>query len=197
MGNVKVILTSATYGRQATQAQRFLVYCVAGIVVFSPLVITSSDLSGLLYFLIAVPAVSIALGIWIFQRKGRTRLMVIATLLSYWLISGLIFRHFSEVRDASRWLFQAQTYKASVLALPVPPNGDFRHVEWEGWGFAGAGDTTVYLVVDPSDSLSGPAKNHLIGKFTGVSCAAYRIHRLEKHWYTVAFYTDTSWGQCE
>jgi hypothetical protein len=188
---------SATYGRQATQAQRLFLYCVAGIVVFSPLAITSSDLSGLLYFLVAVPAVSIVLGIWVFQRKGRSRLIVIATLFSYWLISGLIFRHFSEVRDGSRWLFQAKTYKASVLALPVPPNGDFRHVEWEGWGFAGAGDTTVYLVLDPSDSLSEPAKNHLSGKFAGVSCAVYRIHRLEKHWYTVAFYTDTSWGQCE
>ena len=188
---------SATYGRQATQAQRLFLYCVAGIVVFSPLAITSSDLSGLLYFLVAVPAVSIVLGIWVFQRKGRSRLIVIATLFSYWLISGLIFRHFSEVRDGSRWLFQAKTYKASVLALPVPPNGDFRHVEWEGWGFAGAGDTTVYLVLDPSDSLSEPAKNHLSGKFAGVSCAVYRIHRLEKHWYTVGFYTDTSWGQCE
>lgn len=188
---------SATYGRQTTQAQRLFLYCVAGIVVFTPLVITTSDLSGLLYFLVAVPAVSIVLGIRVFQRKGRSRLTVIATLLCYWLISGLIFRHFSEVRDASRWLFQAKAYKATVLALPVPPNGDFRHVEWEGWGFAGAGDTTVYLVVDPSDSLSEPAKNHLSGKFVGVSCAVYRVHRLEKHWYTVAFYTDTAWGQCE
>ncbi len=188
---------SAAYGRQATQSRRLFLYCVALIVVFVPLIITSSDLSGLLYFLLAVPSVSIVLGIWAFQRKGRGRLSVIAALLSYWLISGLIFRHFSEVRDASRWLFQAKTYKASVLALPAPPNGDFRHVEWEGWGFAGAGDTTVYLVVDPTDSLSEPAKNHLSGKFIGISCPVYRVHRLEKHWYTVAFYTDTAWGQCE
>lgn len=136
-------------------------------------------------------------GHWVFKRNGSSRLIAIATLLSYWLISGSILRHFSEVRDASRWLFQAKAYKTSVLALPAPPNGDFRHVEWEGWGFAGTGDTTVYLVVDPSDSLSEPAKNHLSGRFAGVSCAVYRIHRLEKHWYTVAFYTDTSWGQCE
>jgi len=188
---------SAAFDKQATQAQRLLLYCAVGIVVFSPLAITSSDLSGLLYFLVAVPAVSIVLGIFVFQGKGCSRLIVIATVLSFWLISGLIFRHFSEVRDASRWLFQAKTYKANVLALPVPLDGNFRHVEWEGWGFAGAGDTTVYLVVDPSDSLSEPAKNHLTGKFAGVSCAVYRIHRLEKHWYTVAFYTDTAWGQCE
>lgn len=188
---------STKYGRQTTQAQRLFRYCLAAIVVFSPLAITNSDLSGLLYFLVAVPAASIVLGTWVFQREGPFRPIVIAALLSYWLISGLIFRHFSEVRDVSRWLFQAKTYKARVMALPVPPNGDFRHVEWDGWGFAGAGDTTVYLVVDPNDSLAEPYSNHLNGKFDGVSCAVYRIHRLEKHWYTVAFYTDTSWGRCE
>ena len=188
---------SATHGRQTTQAQRLFLYCVAGIVVFSPLVITNTDLSGLLYFLVAVPGVSIVLGIRILQRKGWGRPVATATLLSYWLISGLIFRHFSEVRDASRWLFLEKAYKADVLALPVPPNGDFRHVEWEGWGFAGAGNTTVYLVIDPSDSLAEPAENHLTGKFAGVSCPVYRVRRLEKYWYTVAFYTDTSWGECE
>ena len=188
---------STTNGDQPTQARLLLLYCLAGIAVFLPLVITSSDLSGLLYFLVAVPATSIFLGILTLRRRGRSRLTVIAALLSYWLISILIFRHFSEVRDTGRWIFQAKTYKASVLALPVPPIGEFRHVEWEGWGFAGAGDTTVYLVVDPNDSLSEPAKDHLSGKFKGISCAVYRIHRLEKHWYTVTFYTDTSWGQCE
>jgi hypothetical protein len=71
---------SATIGRQA---QRLFFYCVAGIVVFSPLAITSSDLSGLLYFLVAVPAVSIVLGIWVFQRKSRSRLIAIATVLSF------------------------------------------------------------------------------------------------------------------
>ena len=185
---------SATNG---TQALRLFFCCVAGFVVFLPLLFTSSDISGLLYFLVAVPITSIVLGILTVQKRGRGRLTAIAALLSYWLISALIFMHFSEVRDAGRWLFQAKTYKASVLAQPVPPNGEFRHVEWEGWGFAGSGDTVVYVVVDPSDSLAEPAKNHLRGKFKGISCAAYRFNRLEKHWYTVAFYTDTSWGHCE
>jgi hypothetical protein len=188
---------SATNAKQRTKALPIFLYCVAGIVVFLPLVITNSDASGFLYFVVAVPIASIILSILILRRRGRSRLTVIAVLLSYWLISAVIFRHFSQARDASRWLFQAKTYKARVLTLPVPSNGEFRHVEWEGWGFAGGGDTTVYLVVDPSDSLSKPAKDHLSGKFKGISCAVYRVHRLEKHWYTVAFYTGTSWGQCE
>lgn len=185
---------SETSGKQPIKARRLCLYCLAGMMVFLPLVITSSDLSGLLYFLVALPTTSIVLGISTLRKRGRGRLMLTAALLSYWLISGMIFRHFSEVRDRSRWLFQARTYKASVLGLPLPLDGEFRHVEWEGWGFAG-NETTVYLVVDPSDSLSEPAKDHLNGKFKGISCAVYRVHRLEKHWYTVAFYTDTSWGQ--
>lgn len=186
---------SATYGKRASRAQWLFVYCLAWVVAFSPLVMTSSDLSGLLYFLVAVPLMSIALGILALRRKGRRRVMMIVTLVSYWLISGLIFSHFLDVRDSCRWLFQAKTYKARVLAFPVPKNGDFRHLEWEEWGFAGE-DTTVYLVFDPSDSLSGPANDHLSGKFTGISCAVGRVHRLEKQWYTVTFYTDTSWGRC-
>jgi hypothetical protein len=188
---------SATYSKQARLAQRLYHYFVAAIVVFTTLVIRSTDLSGLLYFLVVVPAVSIVLGIWAFQRRRLGRLIVLVMLLFYWLISGMIFRHFSEVRDASRWLVQAKLYKATVLALPAPPDGELRHVEWGSRGFAGANDTTVYLVFDWSDSLSVPAKNHASGKFVGISCPVYRIHRLEEHWYTVAFYTDTTWGQCD
>jgi hypothetical protein len=188
---------SATYGRHTPKAQRLYHYCVAVIVVLATLVIKSSDLSCLLHFLIVVPAVSIVLGTWAFQRTGRSRLTMIAALLLYWLISGLIFNHFSEVRDASRWLFQAKSYKARVLALPTPPDGGFRHIEWEPRGFVVAPDTSIYLVVDPSGSLSEPAKKHLTGKFIGISCPVYRVHRLEEHWYTITFYSDTAWEQCE
>lgn len=188
---------SAKNDRQHTHALRPLLYCVGGIAVFLPLVIASSDLSGLVYFLVAVPIASISLIVLAVRRKGRARLTIIAALVLYWLISGMVFRHFSEVRDVSRWLLHAKVYKASVLALPLSSEGEFRHVEWEGWGFAGAGDTVVYLVLDPNDSLSVPAKAHSIGKFDGIPCAVYRIHRLESHWYTVAFYTDTEWGHCE
>jgi hypothetical protein len=38
--------------------------------------------------------------------------------------------------------------KRKVLAQPASANGEFRHVEWDGWGWAGQ-DTTVYLVFDP------------------------------------------------
>jgi hypothetical protein len=83
-----------------------------------------------------------------------------------------------------------------VLNQPVPPDGTLKHTEWDGWGFAGAGDTTVYLVMDPSDKLAEAARSHSSGKFNGIPCAAVNVHRLERDWYTVMFYTDTVWDYC-
>ena len=66
-------------------------------------------------------------------------------------------------------------------------------MEWDGWGFAGAGDTTVYLVFDPSDLLLTEAGDHSSGKFAGIPCEVPLVHRLEDHWYTVLFHTDSDW----
>jgi hypothetical protein len=59
----------------------------------------------------------------------------------------------------------SQSYKREVLAQSGGTAGELKHVEWDGWGFSGAGDTTVYLVYDPTDSLSAAAKSHQPGKF--------------------------------
>jgi hypothetical protein len=67
-----------------------------------------------------------------------------------------------------------------------------RHIEWESTGFAGVANSTLYLVFDPTDSL-GAARSP--GKFEGIPCEVLRVHRLERHWYAVLFYTDESWGE--
>jgi len=46
-----------------------------------------------------------------------------------------------------------------VLDHPDPPHGMLKHIEWDGWGFPGVGNTTVYLVYDPDDYLLTVAKN--------------------------------------
>jgi hypothetical protein len=69
------------------------------------------------------------------------------------------------------------------------------HIEWDGWGFAGS-DTVVYAVYDASDSLALAADRHLSGKVPGVPCGVSGVQRLEKHWYSVAMYTDTNWNDC-
>jgi hypothetical protein len=57
-------------------------------------------------------------------------------------------------------------------------------------------DTEVYLVLDPSNSLSAATKSHVPGKFNGLPCEVVQVHRLESHWYFVVFYTEASWDNC-
>jgi hypothetical protein len=72
--------------------------------------------------------------------------------------------------------------------------GDLKHIEWDGWGWAGQ-DTTVYLVFDLADSLSNAARNQRSGKFDGIPCEVPVVKQLEKNWYLVQFYTDEWWGR--
>ncbi len=116
-------------------------------------------------------------------------------LLVYWAVSWVLVNNSFEVHTAGRWFLLSKGYKAKVLAQPQTANGELRHAEWDGWGWGG-NDTTVYLVLDPKDSLSPAAKGHSRGKFSGIPCEVPDVRRLESHWYSVKFYTNTSWGQC-
>ncbi len=99
------------------------------------------------------------------------------------------------VHTTGRWVIHSKAYKAKVLAQASPTNEELKHIEWDGWGFAGS-DTTVYLVFDPHDSLAMAAKSGQPGKFNGIPCEVPEVRRLEDHWYTVLFYTDTDWNHC-
>lgn len=140
--------------------------------------------------------ISAALG-----RSRQTRLTLLTTVAVLWVTSAAMFlligRYGLAIRTTVRWLAWSRDYKTEVLAQPPSTNGNFKHIEWDGWGFAGAGDTTVYLVFDPSDSLSGAARNRRAGKFDGIPCAVPVVNRLEKRWYTVVFYTDEDWNHCD
>jgi len=97
------------------------------------------------------------------------------------------------IRTALRWPAGSERYKSEVLAQPKVA-GELRHIEWDGWGWAGM-DTTVYLVFDPADSLATPARMHQSGKFGGIPCEVPVVKQLEKNWYLVQFYTDEWWGK--
>jgi hypothetical protein len=101
---------------------------------------------------------------------------------------------FYVVRSAARWFASSHRYKAEVLAQPASAVGTLKHIQWDGWGWAGQ-DTTVYLVFDPADSLSAAARSHRAGKFKGLPCEVDSVSRLETHWYTVQFYTNEFWGR--
>lgn len=90
-------------------------------------------------------------------------------------------------------------YKDKVLAQPASINGGLKHIEWDGWGWGGQ-DFSVFLVFDPADSLSGPAKSRQSGKLNGIPCEVSSVRRMDSHWYIVFFdgYVDqSSWDSCK
>jgi hypothetical protein len=114
------------------------------------------------------------------------------------LVGGYLLRDmFGMPRPVlfARWLFKSREYKRRVMAQTPGSKAQLRHVEWDGWGWAGM-DTTVYLVFDPDTALDHAATSGLPGKYPGVPCEVYRVRKLEDHWYTVQFYTESSWEHC-
>jgi hypothetical protein len=157
----------------------------------------------MLFLFVVAPillVISILLLIYAAIGKGRRqRLPLLSMLAILWAISTSLFvfdlRHPSAIRTAARWLVWSHEYKDKVLAQPTSANGDLKHIEWDGWGMFGQ-DTSVFLVFDPTDTLSTAAVRHQSGKFNGIPCEVPAVRRLEKHWYTVLFYTNQYWRQC-
>jgi len=111
------------------------------------------------------------------------------------VIASVLVWNFSQTKTEARWLVSSRRYKSEVYAQPTPTSREFKHIEWDGWGWAGQ-NTTVYLVFDPPDSLSLAASTHLSGKFVGIPCEVPKVTRLESQWYVVTFYTNQDWGHC-
>ena len=123
----------------------------------------------------------------------RSKLLLALSLIVF-LICVFVWNYFPAKTEA-RWLLSSRRYKSDVLSQPTPPIGELKHIEWDGWGWAGQ-NTTVYLVFDPRDSLSLAAANHESGKFSGIPCEVPTVSRLESQWYEVTFYTNQEWGRC-
>jgi hypothetical protein len=101
----------------------------------------------------------------------------------------------NEIRWTLLWFYRSRELKAEVLAQPEPPQGELRSFDWDGWGMAGQ-DTEVYLVFDPTDRLSAAAKSGRPGKFPGIPCEVPQVYKLERHWYSVLYYTNEIWDYC-
>jgi hypothetical protein len=193
---------------KTTKASRFnwrLQSCAAFVafVVFVAIAVCQADTSLMLFLFVVAPillVISILLLIYAAIGKGRSqRLPLLSMLAILWTISTSVFvydiTHPSAIRSAARWFVWSQSYKDKVLAQPTSANGDLKHIEWDGWGMVGQ-DNSVVLVLDPTDTLSTAALRHQSGKFNGIPCEVRVVSRLEKHWYTVLFYTNEYWGQC-
>jgi len=179
---------------------RLPLYAMLGaFVLFVPVALCEPFISFLVYALVIL-IISLVFGALLLMdaiaRKTWRCLSTLSILAMFWATSAILVGNYLAVRTAARWLVWSHDYKVKVLAEPAPPNGELKHTEWDGWGFAGAGDTTVFVVFDPTDSLSAAAASHQSGKFSGIPCDVFRVRRLESHWYTAQFYTDEYWGQC-
>lgn len=173
-------------------------YAAAGaLIIFLPLILYSFDLGEILYIVVVTPIISLTLLVIALCKRGRSGLVVLSMLVVYWAVSWGLIKNSLELCSTARWIFKSTAYKAEVMTQPNAANRELKHIEWDGWGFPGAGDTVVYLVYDPSDSLSAAAKSHSSGKFSGIPCEVSRVRRLESHYYSVLFYTETNWDGCK
>jgi hypothetical protein len=152
---------------------------LAAVIVCLPFLITSN--TEVPYIFLIGPGLAftgICVLIYAAIRKDLwTALMVPA----FFAISSVLFLGSFQIRTFTRWLLRSGDYKKEVLAEPTPTNGDLKHIEWDGWGWAGQ-DFTVFLVFDPTDSLSKPARNDQLGKFKGIPCDVSDVDRMASHW---------------
>ena len=57
----------------------------------------------------------------------------------YGTTSAILVANHNGVRTAARWLVWTNYYKARVMSEPDSTNGELKHTEWDGWGWAGDG----------------------------------------------------------
>ena len=172
---------------------------IGAIVVFLPIVTYRFDLGEFLYIFVVVPIISLILLVIAIviacYRNWLRSLAVLSMMAVYCAVSWGLSKNSLELHTTARWLLSSKRYKSEVLAQSVHANGELKHIEWDGWGWGGI-DTTVYLVFDPNDSLYSAIKNHSSGKFSGIPCEVSNVRRLQRHWYSVLFYTASSWDDC-
>jgi len=145
-----------------------------------------SPYGDLLYILLFVPVICltglIAVVIaGLFKRRRQFQSLSL-TLFAFLVVSGFLHMNSDGLRASLCWLLWSHRLKAEVLAQPAPAKGELKHMEWEATGFAGVANEVVYLLYDPTDSLSTAASSHLPGKFSGIPCEVPRVRRLERKW---------------
>lgn len=80
-------------------------------------------------------------------RRRKFRLVVLFALLaigSFLAIAAFTiawsFDYFGW-HSRTKWLLSASKYKTKMMSGPIAQDGSLRHLEWDGWGFPGVGDT--------------------------------------------------------
>lgn len=177
-----------------------LYFIIVGSIILFAVAGCQADISLLVNVFVIAPiliVLSIALLIYLVARHRPDVLPFMAAVAVLWALAVSLFHYNREhpfaLHKTLKWHAWSQEYKQEVLKQPSS-NGDLKHIEWDGSGFAGA-ENNVYLVFDPSDSLLKAKKNKSL-KFSGKSCDVREVNRLERDWYAVLFYTDQTWDEC-
>lgn len=129
----------------------------------------------------------VATRIW---RLGLGFAVTILVIVSLMTLSGIP----PIVRPHVYWLLWSRQYKRTVLSSSVADH-QLLHAEWDGdgWGGAGVGDWTGYVVYDPRDSLKRKSTNEPRGMIIGVPCEVVAVRRLEPKWYSVVTDMNQFW----
>jgi hypothetical protein len=160
-----------------------------------------SQQGSLLYLLLIAPMVCLVCFVFlaaaVIRKRPRRSLSIFLTLVSFLAVSAALLKSEGTLRPWLRWLLWSGRFKAEVLAQTTPANGEFKHIEWDGWGGAPVGDWTAYVVFDPTDSLSAAANSRLHGKFSGIPCSVDQVRQLESRWYSVTLGMNEWWDRCD
>jgi hypothetical protein len=182
----------------ASRFNWWLFSCFTVFVFAGPFAIAvcQSDTALLLYFLVAGPILLVLTPVsLVYAAKGKyPRTLLLLTLATAWVLVVSSFVYHRQIRTTVRWAMWSGQYK-NTLARRSSLGGELKHMEWDGWGWAGM-DTTVYLVFDPTDSLSMSNTSYQPRKSSGLPCAVAGVTRLERDWYAVTFYTGREWNTC-
>ena len=145
----------------------------------------------------AVFFLSLALLVGVVSSQKRRLSFLLALLVfaaTSFAMSKVPFEERYQTRNAIRWFLWSKSFKAEVLSQPDHSDKGWKHLECDGWGFAGAGDTSVYLVYNPSNLLEEASKTQFGGAvLTPTPRGVVHVQRLEKDWYSVVFPTDADW----
>ena len=175
------------YGGRAAGAIVVSLLLSALMVVF-----VEADLAAVLCAGVGLVTGLFLLGVAVASRGAR--LLSILALAGYLSVQLVLFTHYLSIRDHLRWALLSRAYEARVLAQHTPANGEFRHVAWDGWGYGGQ-ETTVFLVLDPTNSLAALVGARPPVRARGLPCSVAHVRRLQSRWYAVKFYTDVDWEQ--
>jgi hypothetical protein len=206
-GLLALRLQSATINRMrqnigiVTPKRRWWPY-MAAVIAAIGFVCGNDGLQLFVFFFIA-PILAVCLAVLLLCacfRRGRNDWLwaagAIATFLGLTAALGYQRTDPQCIRSTLRWAFNSHDYKGRVMSQPQPPVGELKHVIWDAWGFVPAGNTLMYIVNDPEDSLRVAGTNAQSGRVPGIPCPVDRVHRLEPQRYTILLFTDSNWNDC-